>query len=250
MPRSGPPIPNMLMPIIHIVDDDASFRTSLERRLRRAGYNVVQYSSAQELLDHLPDESATGCILLDVRIPGLSGLELQARLTELGHTLLIIFLSGFPNVQIAVKAIKAGAEDFLTKPVASEQLLGTISQAIAHHERLRDERSRHATLQARLGTLTPREHQVFELVVQGKINKQIAYQLGAAVRTIKAHRHRIVEKMGVQSLAELVSTAELLGVLRRRVGDNLVVRANIAVSHSPRARTRGADVGNVVQFAE
>jgi FixJ family two-component response regulator len=163
----------------------------------------------------LPDESATGCILLDVRIPGLSGPELQARLSELGSTLPIVFLTGYPDVRTTVKAIKAGAEDFLTKPVASEQLLGAISQAVAHHERLRDERSRWKTLRARVGALTPREHQVFELVVQGKINKQIAHQLGATERTIKAHRHRVMEKMGVQSLAELVSIAEQLGVLRR-----------------------------------
>ena len=219
--------------MIHIVDDDASFRAALERRLRKGGYDVAQYSSAQELLDRLPDEGATGCILIDVRIPGLSGPELKARLTELGSTLPIIFLTGYPDVRMIVKAVKAGAEDFLIKPVASEQLLGAIARAIAHHEQLRDERSTRTTLRARVGTLIPRKHQVFELVVQGKMNKQIARLLGTSERTIKAHRHRIMDKMCVQSLAELVAIAERLGVLRRLVGDNIVVRANLDQNLEP-----------------
>jgi len=197
---------------IHIVDDDASFRLALERRLKQAGYEVTTYLSAQQLLDRRPDESKPGCILLDVRIPGLSGPELQDRMAELGSTLPIIFLTGYADVPTTVKAIKAGAHDFLTKPVASEQLLDSIEQAMAHHEIARAARQRLNAFRAQLDTLTPREHQVFELVVQGKINKQIATQLGATERTIKAHRHRVMEKMGVESLAELVSVAERLGV--------------------------------------
>jgi FixJ family two-component response regulator len=200
---------------IHIVDDDASFRTALERRLKKVGYEVATYPSGQQLLDRLPDASESGCILLDVRIPGLSGPELQVRLIELGSTLPIIFLTGYGDVRTTVRAIKAGAEDFLTKPVTSEQLLGAIERAIAHQKSIRDDRQKLDALQAQLDTLTPREHQVFELVVQGKINKQIAHQLGATERTIKAHRHKVMAKMGVQSLAELVSIAERLGVLRR-----------------------------------
>jgi RNA polymerase sigma factor (sigma-70 family) len=204
----------MMPGTIHIVDDDASFRSALERRLKQAGYEVTTYLSAQQLLDRRPDESKPGCILLDVRIPGLSGPELQDRMAELGSTLPIIFLTGYADVPTTVKAIKAGAHDFLTKPVASEQLLDSIEQAMAHHEIARAARQRLNAFRAQLDTLTPREHQVFELVVQGKINKQIAAQLGATERTIKAHRHRVMEKMGVESLAELVSVAERLGVVR------------------------------------
>jgi RNA polymerase sigma factor (sigma-70 family) len=203
---------------IHVVDDDTSFRTALERRLRKAGYDVATYSSAQQLLDRLPDESGPACILLDVRMPGVSGPELQTRLGEIGATLPIIFLTGYADVPTTVKAIKAGAEDFLTKPVTSEQLLRAVEQAMARHEVFLGLKAKLDTLRAQLARLTPRETQVFELVVQGKINKQIAQQLGATERTIKAHRHRVMEKMGVQSLAELVSIAERLGVLRHMSG--------------------------------
>jgi RNA polymerase sigma factor (sigma-70 family) len=198
---------------VHVVDDDASFRTAVERRLKKAGYAVATYPSAQQLLDHLPDEDQPGCILLDVRIPDLSGPELQDRLGEAGSTLPIVFLTGYGDVPTSVRAIKAGAEDFLTKPVSSEQLLRAIEQAIAHHEVSRGVKRKLDALHELLATLTPRERQVFERVVQGKINKQIAQQLGATERTIKAHRHRVMEKMKVQSLAELVSIAERLGIL-------------------------------------
>ena len=119
---------------VHIVDDDASFRTAMERRLKHAGYEVETYASAQHLLDRLPSESVPGCILLDVRIPGMSGPELQERLSELGSTLPIIFLTGYPDVRTTVKTVKAGAEDFLTKPISSDQLLQAVERAIAHHE--------------------------------------------------------------------------------------------------------------------
>ena len=204
---------------IHIVDDDASFRTALERRLRKAGYEVATYPSAQQLLDRLPNEGELGCILLDVRIPGLSGPQLQTRLIERGSTMPIIFLTGYADVPTTVKTIKAGAEDFLTKPVTSVQLLGAITKAIARHEISQGTRQRFNAFRAQLETLTPREHQVFNLVVQGRINKQIAQQLGATERTIKAHRHKVMEKMGVQSLAELVSLAERMGVLRGLSGE-------------------------------
>ena len=198
---------------VYVVDDDASFRTAIERRLKKAGYIVATYTSAQQLLDNLPDEEQPGCILLDVRIPDLSGPELQDRLGQVGSTMPIVFLTGYTDVPTTVRTIKAGAEDFLTKPVSSEQLLRAIEQAIAHHEVSRDVKRKLDILRELLATLTPRERQVFERVVQGKINKQIAQQLGATERTIKAHRHRVMEKMKVQSLAELVSIAERLGVL-------------------------------------
>ena len=185
----------------------------MERHLRIAGYDVATYPSAQQLLDRLPDESQAGCILLDVRIPDLSGPELQDRLSELGSTLPIVFLSGYPDVPTTVRAIKAGAEDFLTKPVSSKQLLQAIERAMAHHETLREQKRKLDALRELVDTLTPRERQVFERVVQGKINKQIALQLGATERTIKAHRHRVMEKMKVQTLADLVSIAERLGMM-------------------------------------
>lgn len=206
----------MLPGIIHVVDDDASFRTAVERRLKKAGYSVTSYPSAQQLLDHLPDESEPGCILLDVRIPDLSGPELQDRLSKLGSTLPIVFLTGYADVRTTVRAMKAGAEDFLTKPVSSEHLLHAIERAMAHHEIWRAQKQKLDALRELLATLTPRERQVLDLVVQGKTNKQIGRELGATERTIKAHRHQVMEKMKVQSLAELVSLAERLGLLRAK----------------------------------
>jgi len=199
---------------VHIVDDDASFRTAIERRLRKAGYEVATYPSAQHLLDCLPNESELACILLDVRIPGLSGPELQERLSELGSTVPIVFLTGYAEVQTTVRAIKAGAEDVLTKPVSSEELLGAIERALAHHQVTRNQKNKLDVVRAHVAKLTPREREVFELVIRGKTNKQVANMLGATERTIKAHRHRVMEKMQVQSLAELVSLAERAGILR------------------------------------
>ena len=199
--------------LVHVVDDDASFRTAIERRLKKAGYKVAIYPSAQDLLDGLPSESELGCILLDVRIPGLSGPELQARLSELGSTLPIVFLTGYADVQTTVRAIKAGAEDFLIKPVSSEELLGAVERALAHHQLARGRRGKLDAIRAHIATLTPREREVFELVIRGKTNKQVANVLGTTERTIKAHRHRVMEKMQVPSLAELVSLAERAGVL-------------------------------------
>jgi FixJ family two-component response regulator len=199
--------------LVHVVDDDAAFRTAIERRLKKAGHEVATYPSAQHLLDRLPSESELGCILLDVRIPGLSGPELQERLSELGSTLPIIFLTGYPDVRTTVRTIKAGAEDFLIKPVPSNKLLQAVERAIARHNAAYLVKSARAVVLARIGTLTPRERQVFELVILGKQNKQIAFALGCTERTIKAHRHSVMEKMQVQSLAELVSLAERVGVL-------------------------------------
>jgi FixJ family two-component response regulator len=198
---------------VHVVDDDASFRTAIERRLKKAGYEVATYPSAQNLLDRLPAESEPGCILLDVRIPGLSGPELQSRLTELGSTLPIVFLTGYADVPTTVRAIKAGADDFLTKPVSSDLLLPAIERAIAHHRVARGIKNTLDGVRAHIASLTPREREVFELVVRGMTNKQVAYTLGATERTIKAHRHRVMEKMQVRSLAELVSFAERIGIL-------------------------------------
>ena len=205
---------------VHIVDDDASFRTAMERRLKFAGYEVATYASAEHLLDRLPSESVPGCVLLDVRMPGLSGPELQERLSELGATLPIIFLTGHPDIRATVCAIKAGADDFLTKPVTSDDLLKAIARAIAHHEVSRGLKSKLDMVRARMAALTPRERQVFDLVIRGDTNKHAARSLGCTERTIKAHRHMVMEKMQVQSLAELVSLAERIGVLASAPGQS------------------------------
>jgi FixJ family two-component response regulator len=198
---------------VHVVDDDASFRSAIERRLKLAGYQVATYPSARQLLDRLPDENEAGCILLDVQIPGLSGPELQGRLNELGSTLPIVFLTGHADTPTTVRTIKAGAEDFLTKPVESEKLLGAIERALVRHASTLGERRKLKEMRALVAALTPRERQVFGLVVRGKLNKQIAHQLGTTERTIKAHRQQVMEKMKMHSLAQLVTLAERLGLV-------------------------------------
>jgi FixJ family two-component response regulator len=199
--------------LVHVVDDDASFRAAIERRLKLAGYEVETYSSAQQLLDRLPGVETPGCILLDVQIPGLSGPELQNRLLELGSILPIVFVTGYADTPTTVLAIKAGAEDFLTKPVSSEQLLDAVARAMTRYDSTRSRQSKLDSLRGLVATLTRRERQVFDLIVRGKINKQIAYELGTTERTVKAHRHQVMEKMQARSLAELVSSAERLGML-------------------------------------
>jgi FixJ family two-component response regulator len=172
------------------------------------------------MLKQLPNESSVGCILLDVHIPGLSGPELQDRLAERGVTLPIIFLSGHGDIPTTVQVIKAGADDFLTKPVTKEKLLCAIERAIARHQAARSQRDRLNALRVLVASLTPRERQVFELVVRGKMNKQIGHELGATERTIKAHRHKVMQKIRAQSLAELVSIAERLGIQTEREGSS------------------------------
>jgi FixJ family two-component response regulator len=199
--------------LVHVIDDDASFRTAIERRLKFAGYEVETYSSGQQLLDRLPNVEKPGCILLDVQMPGLTGLELQRRLAERGSHLPIIFVTGHSDTPTTVRAIKAGAEDFLTKPASSEQLIGAIERAMVRFESASNQRSELDAFRGLVTTLTPRERQVFGLIVRGKINKQIAYELGTTERTVKAHRHEVMEKMQVNSLAALVSIAERLNLL-------------------------------------
>ena len=198
---------------VHIVDDDASFRTAVARRLKLAGYEVATYASAEHLLDRLPSDSVLGCILLDVRIRGMGGPELQGRLSELGSTLPIIFLSGYPDIPTTVRTIKAGAVNFLTKPISSEELLRAIEQAIALHNSTCRQKTMLDIVRTHLAALTPRERQVFNFVIRGSTNKHAARALGCTERTIKAHRHRLMEKMQVHCLAELVCVAERIGVL-------------------------------------
>jgi FixJ family two-component response regulator len=204
--------------IVHVVDDDASFRTAIQRRLEMAGYRVLTYASGQQLLDQLPDENEPGCILLDVRMPGVSGPELQGRLTELGSTLPIVFLTGYTDITVTVRTIKAGADNYFIKPVNSDELLGAVEKAIARHETARVLKIELEGLRTRLSSLTPRQRQVFDLIVRGKTNKHVARELGNAERTVKAHREVIMEKMKVQSLVQLVTIAERLGVLAQASG--------------------------------
>jgi RNA polymerase sigma factor (sigma-70 family) len=198
---------------VHIVDDDASFRTSTGRLLRACGYAVETYESAEQLLQRLPNGAATGCILLDIKMPGVSGPELQERLNTLRSNLPIIFLTGHRDIPTTVQVIKAGAEDLLTKPVAKDSLVQTIERALARAGVMREKHEQLDVLRTLVSHLTPRERQVFERVVRGKMNKEIARELGATERTIKAHRHRVMEKVQAASLAELVIIAERLGIL-------------------------------------
>ena len=198
---------------VHIVDDDRSFRIAVGRLLSVSGFNVQLYASGQELLAHLPLATEIGCILLDLDMPGLNGLELQETLAEQAPNFPIVFLTGHGDIRASVQAIKAGADDFLEKPVKSEALLPAIGRALLRAKTSRDERERINSARSRLDALSPREFEVLRFLVHGKLNKQIAYALGLSERTIKAHRHNIMEKFGVRSLAEVVSIAERFGLV-------------------------------------
>jgi len=198
--------------VVHVIDDDVCFLTAMERRLKCAGYEVATYVSSQHFLDRLPSESVPSCVLLDVQMPGLDGPALQSRLSEVRPTLPIIFLTGHPDIPTTVRTIKAGANDFLTKPVSSDELLPAIERAIANHEVTFGRKRKLDMVRDRIATLTPREREVFELVIRGGTNKQAARALGCAERTVKAHRRKVMEKTEVQSLVELVSLAERVGV--------------------------------------
>ncbi|MFI0846059.1 response regulator transcription factor [Mesorhizobium sp. IMUNJ 23232] len=199
-------------PCVHIIDDDKSFRTALGRVVEASGYRANCYESGEEFLARLP-ESEAGCILLDLRMPGLSGAELQARLAQAVPLLPIVFLTGQGTIAAGVQAMKAGADDFLEKPISAKILRDVIDHALARNEERRAGRDQIQALRARVSRLTPREIEVFDLVVRGKRNKQVAYDLNTSERTIKAHRHSIMEKLNLTSLAEMVSIAERLGRL-------------------------------------
>jgi FixJ family two-component response regulator len=205
---------------VHIVDDDPSFRTSTGRLLQACGYAVALHESGEALLAQLPKDGGSSCILLDIRIPGLSGPELQARLNEMGSHVPIVFLTGHGDISTTVQVIKAGAEDLLTKPVAKDTLLNAIERAIARGRARQAEDDKLQALVRLVSGLTPRERQVFERVARGGQNKQIAFELGTTERTIKAHRHNLVEKLGVSSVAELVLIAERLGILAQPASSN------------------------------
>jgi RNA polymerase sigma factor (sigma-70 family) len=197
---------------VHVVDDDASFRTAIERSLKHAGYEVETYASAQQLMDCPPVDGVPGCILIDVRIPGISGPELQVHLRELGSTLPIIFSTESPDIRTTVRVIKAGAEDFLVKPISSDELLRSVDRAIAKHRSNYRQKMILDVNRSLLSTLTPREREVFELVTRGNTSKQIAHVLGCTERTVKAHRQRVMKKTRARSLPDLVSLAERVGM--------------------------------------
>jgi len=199
-------------PLVHVVDDDDSFRVAVGRMLRMCSFDVALYQSANQLLEK-PLRTDRGCILLDLQMSGLDGLELQRRLTRLGNVLPIIFLTGHGDIPTSVRAIKAGADDFLSKPVSTATLRESVERALERYDATYAQHERLNTLRALVATLTPREREVFDLVVRGKLNKQIAYELGTSVRTVKAHRHNLMEKLQVGSVAEAVSIAERLGTL-------------------------------------
>jgi FixJ family two-component response regulator len=199
--------------VIHVVDDDDSLRNALARLLRAAGFETRCYKSAGEfLLAERPD--APGCVILDLRMPGPTGIELHLRLAEDRHPLPVVFLTGHGDVATCVRAMKAGAVDFLTKPVRREELLGAVQTALARDAEERQQRAHMRGLQQRFETLTSREREVLALVVTGRLNKEIAGALGNSERTVKAHRAHIMDKMRAGSIAELVRAADEL----RRAG--------------------------------
>jgi FixJ family two-component response regulator len=197
-------------PTIFIVDDDTSFRQAIERLVRTGGYAVQTFASATEFLQSArPD--GPGCVLLDLDMPGLSGLELQNALARVDNPLPIVFLTGKGSISTTVQAMRAGAEDFLTKPAKKQVLFAAIERALARDAQAREQYVRRRELQARFDALTPREREVLAHVLSGQLNKQIAADLNTAERTIKMHRANLMAKLQVQSVAELAQLAHQAG---------------------------------------
>ena len=197
-------------PMVFVVDDDDAVRASLERLIRSAGFTVKTFASANQFLENeRPD--APGCLVLDVKLPGIGGLDLQRRLAETDIGIPIVFITGHGDIPMSVRAIKAGAIEFLTKPFRDQDLLDAINQAIELDRTTRQWKSEIAKLRDRHDTLTPREQEVMQLVVSGLLNKQIALELGTSEITIKVHRGQVMQKMRANSLADLVRISEKLG---------------------------------------
>jgi FixJ family two-component response regulator len=197
---------------VFVVDDDVSVRKALARLMTSAGHVVETFVSAREFLDRAHYQDAHGCVVLDIRMPGLSGLDLQQELKACTPPLPIIFITGHGTVPASVSAMKGGAVDFLIKPVDDKVLLVAVGVALARNAENREHHAELRELRRRADTLTPREREVMLLVVRGRLNKQVAAELRTVEKTIKVHRARVIEKMGVESLAELVRSAEKLGM--------------------------------------
>ncbi|MBD9447193.1 response regulator [Rhizobium sp. RHZ01] len=200
-----------MKPVVHIVDDDESYRTATARLLSAYGFAVEVYESGDEFLARLPG-CEPGCVLLDLQMPGRSGLQVQHQLSELAPLLPIVFLTGQGDIKAGVDAMKAGAQDFLEKPSSGAVLMETIQRALAQYERRRTEYERRQQMRTLVAGFSAREAEVFGLVVRGHLNKQIAYALGISERTVKVHRHQVMEKLGARSLAEAVSIAADIGL--------------------------------------
>jgi FixJ family two-component response regulator len=198
-----------------VVDDDFSMRRSLSRLLGGAGYDVVPYATAEELLASA-GPALTGCILLDLRLPGASGLELQERLTDSGCPAPVVFLTGHGDVPASVRAMKKGAVDFLQKPVVADELFAAVNAALERDEASRERLREIGALRALAATLSDRQREVWLRVVRGELNKQIAHDLGIVERTVKLHRAKAMAKLGAQSTAELARIAERLGLVGRQ----------------------------------
>jgi FixJ family two-component response regulator len=198
-------------PLVFVVDDDPSVRRSLANLLESGDYTVETFGSAAEFLQRAEHPGAS-CLVLDVRLPGLDGLGLQQRLAERGRGEQIVFITGHGDIPMGIQAMKRGAVDFLPKPFGDDQLLDAVARALARSTEAVRARGELEAINARLGTLTPREFEVFRLVIAGLLNKQIAAELGAALRTIKIHRSRVLRKLGVVSVAELTRLAHKAGV--------------------------------------
>ena len=201
--------------IVFVVDDDPAMRRSLENLMRSVGLRTEAFASAQEFLRRRRPDGPT-CLVLDVRLPGASGLDLQKRMAETDLEIPIIFITGHGDVPMSVRAMKAGAVEFLTKPFRDQDLLDAIHQALERDREARAQREELAALRTRVNSLTRREREVMGLVVAGLLNKQIAAEVGTSETTVKIHRHQVMEKMGAGSLADLVRMADRLGVSARK----------------------------------